>query len=169
MPFCDVGAASGKAFTPHVQHSRWCLGTGNYSIWHFASISWMFPSTCYQRLGAQRVGQLCEQVGGIEWFAREQRGMQALQAPEWRDPEKHVLALHNLEVRGHEKWLPAKFSSLQELSLRGRPRPAMVPASCQTLSLMYHVSSLPESPWLPPLQRTPPHAQATMQLCQVSS
>lgn len=72
--------------------------------------------------------------------------MQALQAPEWRDPEKYVLALRNLEVRGNEKWLPAKFSSLQELSLRGRPRALMVPASCQTLSLMYHVSSFPDAP-----------------------
>ncbi len=84
---------------------------------------------------------MCEQVGGIEWFAREQRGMQALQAPEWRDLEKFVLALHNLEVRGSEKWLPTKFAALQELSLRGRPRAQMVPASCHTLSLMYHVSS----------------------------
>ena len=39
------------------------------------------------------------QVGGIDWFAREQRGMQALYAPEWKDPEKTVLSLRNLEVR----------------------------------------------------------------------
>lgn len=39
------------------------------------------------------------QVGGIEWFCKEQRGMQALHAPEWRDPEKTVLLLRNLEVR----------------------------------------------------------------------
>ena len=74
--------------------------------------------------------------------------MQALQAPEWRSPEKHVLALHSLDVRGNEKWLPAKFGALQELSLRGRPRPLMVPAACQTLSFMYHVSSLPDAPTL---------------------
>ena len=98
-------------------------------------------------------GRLCKQVGGIEWFAREQRGVQALRAPEWREPEKHVLALRNLEVRGDEKWLPAKFAALQELSLRGRPRPSMVPAACQTLSLMYHVShscTLTRSPCTPP-------------------
>ena len=39
------------------------------------------------------------QVGGIDWFAREQRGMQALYAPEWKDPEKTVLSLRNLEAR----------------------------------------------------------------------
>ena len=45
-----------------------------------------------------------------------------------------------LQVRGDEKWLPAKFAALQELSLRGRPRSFMVPPSCTTLSLAYHVS-----------------------------
>lgn len=79
-------------------------------------------------------------MGGIEWFCKEQRGIQALRAPEWRDPEKTLLSLKNLEVRGDEKWLPAKFAALQELSLRGRPRSFMVPASCTTLSLAYHVS-----------------------------
>ena len=72
--------------------------------------------------------------------------MQALQALEWRDPEKHVLALRNLEVRGNEKWLPTTFAALQELSLRGRPRPLIVPLSCQTLSFMYHVRSFPAAP-----------------------
>ena len=43
-------------------------------------------------------------------------------------------------MRGDEKWLPAKFAALQELSLRGRPRSFMVPAACTTLSLAYHVS-----------------------------
>ncbi len=45
-----------------------------------------------------------------------------------------------MQVRGDEKWLPAKFAALQELSLRGRPRSFMVPPSCTTLSLAYHVS-----------------------------
>lgn len=97
------------------------------------------------------MSELRAQVGGIEWFAREQRGMQALQAPEWHDPEKFVLALDNLEVRGSEKWLPTKFAALQELSLRGRPRAQMVPASCHTLSLMYHVSIFSCAPPWPPL------------------
>ena len=96
--------------------------------------------------GMLAVGQMMTtlfftQVGGIKWFCKEQRGVQALQAPEWHLPEKYVLALHNLEVRGDEKWLPVKFAALQELSLRGRPRSFMVPASCQTLSLAYQVSS----------------------------
>ena len=84
---------------------------------------------------------LFTQVGGIKWFCMEQRGVQALQAPEWHLPERYVLALHNLEVRGDEKWLPIKFAALQELGLRGRPRSFMVPASCQTLSLAYQVRS----------------------------
>lgn len=46
-----------------------------------------------------------------------------------------------MQVRGDEKWLPAKFAALQELSLRGRPRCFMVPPSCTNLSLAYHVSN----------------------------
>ena len=59
-----------------------------------------------------------------------------------RLPEERgrLQALIMLQVRGDEKWLPAKFAALQELSLRGRPRSFMVPPSCTTLSLAYHVS-----------------------------
>jgi len=99
------------------------------------------PASGMLEVGRMMTTLLYTQVGGITWFCKEQRGVQALQAPEWHLPEKYVLALHNLEVRGDEKWLPTKFAALQELSLRGRPRSFMVPASCQSLSLAYQVSS----------------------------
>ena len=86
---------------------------------------------------------MCEQVGGIEWFAREQRGMQALQAPEWREPEKHVLALRNLEVRGRREVAARQVRQrCSELSLRGRPRVLRwSPPRARPSLFMYHVSS----------------------------
>ncbi len=57
------------------------------------------------------------QVGGVEWFCKEQRGMQALHAPEWRDPEKTVLSLRNLEVRPLVLYGPSR-------RLRGPASPA---------------------------------------------
>ena len=57
---------------------------------------------CSVKIGSEAQGDergTAPQVGGIEWFCKEQRGMQALHAPEWRDPEKTVLSLRNLEVR----------------------------------------------------------------------
>ena len=75
----------------------------------------------------------------MEWFAREARAAQALQAPEWVDPELAVTCLQHVEVRGDERWLPAKFGALSELALRGRPRPQLVPPSCRALTLSFQV------------------------------
>ena len=69
------------------------------------------------------------QVGGIDWFTREQRGMQALYAPEWKDLEKTVLSLRNLEVR---PLMAQPMCILQSAPLRpawahAQPGPALTP------------------------------------------
>ena len=69
------------------------------------------------------------QVGGIDWFAREQRGMQALYAPEWKDPEKTVLSLRNLEVRPlmTQSMYIMQSASIPPVWLHARPGPAFTP------------------------------------------
>ena len=83
------------------------------------------------------------QVGGIEWFHKETRGIKALTSPAWKEPAKTVTVLHNLCVREHDKSLSADFPGLRELGLRGRPRPVMIPSGCTHLSLTYQVTILP--------------------------
>lgn len=75
----------------------------------------------------------------MEWYCKETRGLRALSAPLWKEPEKALRVLRGVDVRGHEKWLPAKFPALAELGLRGRPRASLVPRGCTALSLTYHV------------------------------
>lgn len=85
------------------------------------------------------------QVGGIEWFQKETRGMKALKSPAWKDPTKTVGVLRNLYVREYDKSLPADYPGLHTLGLRGRPKPIMIPAACSHLSLTYQVAP----PFLP--------------------
>ena len=69
---------------------------------HECVLEFVEAEGCTIKIGSEAQGDergAAPQVGGIEWFCKEQRGMQALHAPEWRDPEKTVLSLRNLEVR----------------------------------------------------------------------
>ena len=75
----------------------------------------------------------------MEWYAKEARGLQALDAPDWADSELILAELASLEVRGDERWLATRFPALRTLGLRGRPRPQLVPPACHTLSLSYQV------------------------------
>jgi hypothetical protein len=113
---------------------------------------------------------LSAQVEGVEWYAKETRALQALSAPLWKEPEKGVRVLRGVDVRGHEKWLPAKYPGVLELGLRGRPRADLVPAACTILSMVYHVS-----PALGPHASVPscprahvPFVKADLQLCVCS-
>ena len=75
----------------------------------------------------------------MEWYAKEARGLQALEAPDWAEPELALAELASLEVRGDERWLAGRFPALRTLGLRGRPRPQLVPPDCHTLALSYQV------------------------------
>ncbi len=78
----------------------------------------------------------------MEWYCREARALQALQAPDWVEPELLLASLQHVEVRGDERWLPAKFGGLASLALRGRPRPQLVPPACRALCLSFQVGTL---------------------------